>query len=141
MKTVLRTIAAVVAGLVVLFVLVVAVEAFSNVVHPFPSDFGGTQEEICQHVERYPSWFLAVVVPMWGFAGLAATGVARWIGNVYSWGFVGVLLLAALVCNLMMLPYPLWFKVSNLLVMPLAIVAGGWLAGRRPASAIATDVD
>src|SRR5438045_1803118 len=60
MKAVLRTLAAVFAGLLVLFILVVAVELFSAVVHPLPEDFGGTTEEMCRHVERYPQWVLAV---------------------------------------------------------------------------------
>ena len=63
MKTVLRTLAAVLAGIAVLFLMVVAVELFSAVVHRLPKDFGGTNQEMCQHVERYPSWVLAVVVP------------------------------------------------------------------------------
>ena len=73
MKTVLRTFAAVVTGLLVLFVLLIAVEFFSAVVHPFPEGFKETTEEICRHVERYPQWVLAVVVPAWAAAAFAST--------------------------------------------------------------------
>jgi hypothetical protein len=41
------------------------------------------------------------------------------------------LLLAALVFNLSKLPYPIWFKVANLLAIPAAIVAGIRFSGRR----------
>jgi hypothetical protein len=82
MKAVLRTIAAVLAGLLVFFLLVVAVELFSAVVHPLPEDFGGTTEEMCQHVERYPQWVLAVVVPAWAAAALVSTWTARRIANL-----------------------------------------------------------
>jgi hypothetical protein len=82
MKAVLRTLAAVFAGLLVLFILVVAVELFSAVVHPLPEDFGGTKEEMCRHVERYPQWVLAVVVPAWAVAAFASTWTARRIGNL-----------------------------------------------------------
>ena len=138
MKFVLRFFAAVLAGLLVLFLLVAAVEFFSAVVHPFPEDFRGTTEEICQHVERYPAWVLAVVVAMWGVAALATTWTAQRIGNLFSSAIVGLLLLAALVLNISMLPYPMWFKIANLLVIPAAMLIGGRLATRRKA-AVAVD--
>ena len=126
MKTVLRTIAAVFAGLLVLFGLLIAVELFSAEVHPFPEAIGDmTEEEMCEHVARYPHWVLAVVVPLWAFAALASTWIARRIGNLTSAAIVGLLLLAGLVCNVSMLPYPVWFKIVSLLVIPVAVFAGG----------------
>jgi hypothetical protein len=130
-KASLRTLAATFIGLFLAFVLIVGVEGFSAVVHPLPQDFGGTMEELCRHVERYPQWVLAVVVPMWAVAALVSTGIARRIGNLYSSGIVGLLLLSALVLNLSKLPYPIWFKVANLLAIPVAIVAGCRFSGRR----------
>ena len=91
-------------------------------------------EEMCLHVERYPQWVLAAVVPMWTVAALVGTWIAQKIGNTYAAGIVGLLLLAALVFNLSMLPYPIWFKVVILLVIPAALVAGSRLA-RRPRAA------
>ena len=41
MKSALRIVLAVVAGMALAFALVVAVEFFSSVVHPFPADFDG----------------------------------------------------------------------------------------------------
>ena len=127
----LRTLAAAVIGLFVAFILVVGVEGFSAVVHPLPKDFGGTMEEMCRHVERYPQWVLAAVVPMWAVAALVGTWIAQRIGNVYAAGIVGLLLLSALVFNVSKLPYPIWFKVVNLLVIPAAILAGSRFSGRR----------
>jgi hypothetical protein len=112
-------------------VLVVAVELFSAVVHPFPEDFGGTTEEMCRHVERYPHWVLALVVAAWAVAAFAGTWTAKSLGNLCSFAIVGLLLLAALVFNLSQLPYPIWFKIVNLLVIPAAILAGGRLATRK----------
>ena len=74
---------------------------------------------------------LAVVVPMWAVAALVSTWIALRIGNVYSFAIVGLLLVSALVLNLSMLPYPIWFKVANLLVIPAAIFAGSRFSGRR----------
>jgi hypothetical protein len=130
-RTFVRTLAAALIGLFVAFVLIVGVEGFSAVVHPFPEDFGGTEEEVCRHVERYPPWVLALAVPMWAVATLVSTWIAQRIGNVYSLAIVGLLLLSALILNLSMLPYPIWFKVANLLVIPAAIVAACRFSGRR----------
>jgi hypothetical protein len=129
--------AAVVIGLFVAFVLVVAVELFSSVVHPLPEDFGGTMEEMCLHVQRYPPWVLAVAVPAWGVTALVSTWIAQRIGNSYSSVIVGGVLLAALVFNISQLPYPLWFKIASLLVVPAAIVAGSRLSVRHPTAATA----
>ncbi len=127
MKTALRFILAIIAGLFVLFVLLVAVELFSAVVHPVPADFGHTEKEVIEHVARYPTWVLAVAAPMWAAAAFASVWTARHIGNIYAAAIVGLLLLAALVCNLSMLPYPLWFKAVCLLLIPLAVLAGSRL--------------
>jgi hypothetical protein len=130
-KVSLHTLAGTVIGLVMAFILIVGVEGFSAVVHPLPNDFGGTMEEMCRHLESYPQWVLAVVVPMWAVAALAGTWIAQRIGNLYAAGIVGLLLLAALVFNISKLPYPIWFKAVNLLVIPVAILAGGGLLRRR----------
>jgi hypothetical protein len=73
MATVFRAVGAIVAGMLVTFILVVAVELFSAVVHPVPPDFGGTMDEMCKHVERYPHWVLVVVVPAWAGTAFAST--------------------------------------------------------------------
>ncbi len=108
-------------------------ELFSAVVHPLPSDFGGTTEELCAHVERYPSWVLAVVVPLWAGTALASTWIAGRLGNRGSAVFVALLILAALVCNLAMLPYSIGFKIASLIAVPAASAYAVYLAGRRSA--------
>ncbi|HJT35601.1 MAG TPA: hypothetical protein VJ783_26470 [Pirellulales bacterium] len=128
MPTALRTLAATVAGILVAFILVTAVELFSAVVHPFPEGVGRTPEETCLHVERYPRWILAVVVPAWAATAFAGTWTAMRMGNPVSFAIVSLLLLAAVVFNISMLPYPLWFKIANMLAIPAAIAAAGRLA-------------
>lgn len=133
MARIVRAAVAIVAGMLAVFLLVVAVELFSAVVHPLPENFGGTKEEICQHVERYPNWVLAVVVAAWGGTALTGTWIAGRLGNRGCALFMGVLLFTALVFNISMLPYPIWFKTAILMVIPSAIVAGLYLTGRRHA--------
>lgn len=129
MKKLLGSLLAVLAGLAVAFALVVGVEFFSSIVHPFPADFDGN---IPDHVRRYPTWILAVVVVAWGATFTAATWVATRMGNRVAGGVVALLLAGALIFNLAMLPYALWFKVAMLLVLPAACLAGILRARPRP---------
>ena len=136
MTTVFRAASAIVAGMLLAFILVVAVEVFSAVVHPVSPDFGGTMDEMCKHVERYPHWVLAVVVPAWAGTAFASTWIAGRLGNRGCALVVGLLLLTALIFNISQLPYPSWFKVASLIVIPCAIVSGLYLSSRRNAAAL-----
>lgn len=124
MKSALRTFVAIFAGLFLALALIVAVELFGAVVHPLPEGFEGTTEEMCRHVERFPAWVLAVVVPLWAFAAFVSAWSAQRIGNLFSSAVVGLLLLAALILNMSMLPYPIWFEIANLLAVPIAVIIG-----------------
>jgi hypothetical protein len=136
--TSLRTLSAFVLALVASLGLIIGVEILSNVVHPFPSDFKGTQEEICIHVEKYPNWILAGVVVAWGFTAAAGTWISQRIGNVYSSTALGILLIAGVALNISMLPYPIWFKVISVIAIPVAAVYGARLALQRqtPSSSV-----
>ncbi len=113
MKNVLRIVLAVVAGMALAFVLVVAVELFSAVVHPFPPGLDpNAPGSIPEHVRRYPGWVLAVCGLMWGATAAAATWVASRIGGRLAGALVTLLLAAALAFNLSMLPYVTWFKIA-----------------------------
>ncbi len=121
MKSALRTVLAVVAGMALAYAMVVAVELFSTIVHPFPADFDGN---IAEHVKRYPNWVLAVVVVAYGATAAAATWVASRIGNRLAGTVVALLLACALIFNLAMLPYTMWFKVVMLAVFLIACLLG-----------------
>ncbi len=129
MKSAVRTLLGVVAGMALAFALVVAVEWFSSIVHPFPADFDGS---IPAHVRRYPQWVLGVVVLMWGATAAASTWVASRIGGRLAGALLTLLLASALAFNLSMLPYVLWFKAA----MPAAFFVAcllGIRSGRRAA--------
>jgi len=136
MVATLRSVGAVAAGIAVAFVLVVAVEAFSAVVHPFPEGFEGTREEVVRQVELYPAWVLAVVLPAWGLTAFAGAWTAGRLGNRGTAAFVGVLLLAALILNIAQLPYPIWFEVGSVLAIAAAVVYAYRLSSRRAATAM-----
>ena len=128
MSFALRTLFAVIAGIAIAFVLLVAVEWFSSIVHPIPADFKGT---IPDHVRQYPHWVLGVVVLAWGATALAAVWVASRFGNTLAGWIVALLLAWALVYNLTQLPYPLWFKIVMLICFAIACLLG-LRRGKRP---------
>ncbi len=128
MAMIFRCLAAVIAGMILAFILVIAIELVSAVIHPVPSDFQGTKEEMCLHVQRYPAWVLALVVPAWGGTAFAGTWVSGRIGNRSCTLFVGLLLTAAAVFNVAMLPYPTWFKIAIVVAVPAAVFLGSRLS-------------
>ena len=138
MKTALRTLLAVVAGMALAFVLVIAVELFSAVVHPFPPDSTGTMDEICRHVARYPHWILGVVVLAWSATAFASTWVATRIGNRWAGIAVILILTVGIVFNVTKLPYAMWFKVVMLSCFPLACYLGIMRGLRRSLPAART---
>lgn len=135
MKRLARTLLAVVAGMAVALVLVVAVEFFSSIVHPFPGDFDGN---MAAHVRRYPDWVLGVAALAWGATAAAATWVASRAGGRPAGIIVALLLAWALIFNLSMLPYPAWFEIAMAIAFPIACLLG-IRYGRRtsPSSAAA----
>lgn len=116
----LRFLAGIATGMAVAFAMVILVEIYSGKVHPLPPDLEHSMEVMCAHVEAYPSWVLATVVPMWGLTAFAGASVAGIVGSRMSSIVLGVLILGLLLFNLSMLPYPTWFKV----VMPIMALAG-----------------
>jgi hypothetical protein len=47
---------------------------------------------------------------------------------------IGLLILSAVILNISMLPYPLWFKIAAPIVILAAIVCGYRLSSRRASS-------
>jgi len=140
MIAVLRGLGSIVVALLLAIVLVIAVELYSAVVHPFSADFDAkSMEQMCQHVARYPQWVLATVVPMWAGTAWVSTWLAGRIGNRGAAIFVGLLLLVGALFNVVQLPYPLWFKIVMPLAILLAIVAAALGAGRRKSAAESTN--
>ena len=125
MKSPWRTLLAVAAGMALAFVLIVAVEMFSAVVHPFPPGFDpNAPGSVSAHVQRYPGWVLAVAGLMWGGTAAAAVWVASRIGGRAAGAVVTLLLAAALAFNLSMLPYVMWFKIAMPAVFFVACLVG-----------------
>lgn len=118
------------AGLVVVFLLVIAIEYVSYQIHPLPEDFDGTNEALRDHVALFPQGPLAVAGLAWGVTAFAGTWTAARLGNRATATTLGVLLVLAVITNVVQLPYPIWFKIGTPLLIPLASVWGYRLASR-----------
>ena len=132
---ILRSAGAIIAGLVVAFVLIVGVEFFSAIFHPFPPGADPSDMEVCKaHVANYPGWVLGVCGLGWILTVFVSTWLATRLGTARhpAHGIVvGVLLFAAAGFNMLMLPYPIWFELLNVILFPSATLTGVKLS-RRP---------
>ena len=113
---------AIIAALLVAFILLAAVEVLSSIVHPFPADFANTMEDMHQHVARCPGWVLAVVVPVWGLIAFISTWIAKRIGSRGAGVVIALLLVAAVLFNVSSLPYAIWFKIASVVAVLFAVV-------------------
>ena len=123
---VLRSIAAVIAGLVVAFVFVQAAETITHRLYPFPpgSDMHD-MATIKKFVSTLPAPAFAIVLGGWFVGTLLGTFAAAKIGRSRIPAYVvGVLLLAGGIMNSVMIPQPVWFSAFSFLIYILAIVAG-----------------
>jgi uncharacterized membrane protein len=66
-----------------------------------------------------------------GDTALAGTWTAGRLGNRASSAILGLLLVAAVITNIVQVPYPIWFKVVILIVVPFASAWGYRLSSRR----------
>lgn len=134
MKKILRPALAAIAGIVVAVVLVMAVEVYSENVYPFPKELDRAKmDDICQHVAKYPDKVLQVVVLMYSGIAFTSTWLAGRLGNLWSAWIVGLLQLAMLTANILMLPYVPWFETACPVAVGVAILLAYRLSRRRKA--------
>ena len=133
----MRSVGAIIASLVVAMMLIIAVEAITAIFHPFPLGVDTTDHEVVKaHVAKFPHWVLALAVIGWGSTVFASAWLATRLGagRHPAHGIaIGSLLILAAAFNMLMLPYPVWFELVNLLILPLAMF-GAVKCGRAPLS-------
>ena len=129
-----RRIAAVVLGVIVAVVFIIAIEALGHSVYPVPVGLDITDTEAMQaYVTGLPIGALLFVMGAWLVAtlagGLLACLIARETPLVYS-AVVGGLVLLGTIINLMSVPHPPWFSITSV----LAIIAMIFVTCRLGAS-------
>src|SRR5262245_52654466 len=120
---ILRGVGSVLAGLVLAFVFIFAAEIFSEIVYPFPPGADTSNIEVVKaQVAGYPTWVLAAGAAFWAAAPFSGAWLATRLGTAHHpvhGIIVGLVLLALAICNISMLPYPVWFPVVILLTFTL----------------------
>lgn len=130
----IRTILAAVIGMIVAGVAVGLVEFGNSQLFPFPPGFDmNDQAQIAAFVKTLPPVAFAVVIVGWAigaFVGpLVAKKIAPAAGNRPAIA-VAVIFLLFCVFNMFMLPHPIAFVVSALVVTPLSSFAAIKLSNR-----------
>lgn len=127
-RVILQSVMAIFLSLLAAVILLVVVEVVTLAFHPFPQGTDTSDHAaVAAHVARFPSWILAIGTVGWGATVLAATWIATRLGagRHPAHGIaMGSLLFLAAVFNMYMLPYPMWFEISNGIVLSLAIYLG-----------------
>lgn len=136
MGRVVRSAGAIVLGLVVVLIFIIAIEWMSSILHPFPPGVDPSDIEACRaHVARYPAWVLLLAVLGWWLCTFVSSWLSTHIGykkHPAHGILVGAILLTLAVVNMAMLPYPAWFWILNLVGFPACSCAGIMLGcGRR----------
>ncbi len=135
MRSVVRTVLAVVAGSVVAGVVVAIIESFGHVIYPPPPGLDPSDREALRAaMENAPAGALVLVLIAWAGGTLAGGWVAARLAarSPLAHGLVvGAILLGGGLFNMIMIPHPAWFSVAGLLVFLPAAYLGVRLARPR----------
>jgi hypothetical protein len=132
MSPTVRGIVAVILGLLVAFAITLAVEAVNARVYPMPP---GTDladpASVKAAFASLPPAALAVVLAGWFVSALTGAWLAAHLAKPAGWPplTVGVLLFAAAVGNMLMIPHPVWFWIIGVAIYPVATWLGARLGG------------
>ena len=133
----MRRVLAVVAGLVAMFVIVIAVELLGPLFHPIPAGLDPKDNAaLGAWVASAPFSAQAVIVAAWFLGALGGGWVARRLSGWVAAAWIVAFLDAALaLTTLFRFEHPLWMQIGAVVAPAL----GGWLATRLGAGARAAD--
>ncbi|MDP9362165.1 MAG: hypothetical protein M3P29_12015 [Acidobacteriota bacterium] len=121
-----RYVGAVIAGLIVAFLVVAGAEGIAHKIYPPPP---GTDMHDMNQVKAFvatlPLSALLVVLAGWLIATFVATWLATKIARNPIAGYVvGALLLCAGIANAFMIPQPVWFSIVSFVIYIGATIIG-----------------
>jgi hypothetical protein len=124
----MKTVLGVVAGVVIAFLCIFAIEAVSHLVFPPPPGTDFTDPaQVARLMEVMPTAALASVLFAWFAGALAGAWVANAVAKRALAGWiVALLVIAGGVATMAMIPHPAWMWAAGI-ALPLV---GAWLAQR-----------
>lgn len=122
----MRSILAVLLGLVVGFLVVVAIELVSHRLYPLPAGIDPSDAEaLAAAVAQMPLGAFLLLLAAWLGGTLLGSWIASRVGRGYVPGIVvGALFLIAGIANLLMIPHPVWFWAAAVVVFIVATFLG-----------------
>ena len=137
MQRIGHTIIAIIAGVVVAFALVAAIEWLGHQVYPTPAGVDLSRpEQAHDYVRNLPVGALLLVLTSWVIAtfcgGIVAAAIEKGRPRRAAGG-VGVVVLAVTIANLTLIPHPLWFSIAGVLSIVVAALAAGHAMSSVPA--------
>ena len=140
MKSIVRSILAIVVGVVIAPLTIMAVHQLSYLMYPLPAGFDPNNQEAWEALIRtLPLGALVLVVVAWESGAVVGGALAAWIaGRAYCWhaAIIGCWVLVGTIMNFLMLKFnhPTWMVVAGFgLPIPLSLLAGKLVAIRTPA--------
>ncbi len=126
----MKNVLAVVLGVVVAVILIMAVETLGHSVYPPPTDLDFTDiDTMAAYVDGLPLGALLFVMLAWLIGtfggGILACFIVKSRPAVYA-AIIGGLVLLGTVINLVSIPHPTWFSITSI----VAIIATAWMTGR-----------
>ena len=116
-----RTVGGILAGIVVAYSLVLAVELVGMQIFPQPPDMNPIDpESVRQHLGEISAGSFVTVLVAWGLAAMCGPMVTRKIaGEQPKWPALTVVLLFAALCayNLVAIPTPVWMIPAAVIVV------------------------
>jgi len=130
--TILRRIGAVIAGMIVAVLIVLASEGIGHKIYPPPPDMGTDMAKVKAFVATLPLSVLLIVLTGWLIATFAGTWLAARIAGTPIPGYVvGALLLCGGIANAFMIPQPVWFSIASFVIY----IGATWVGARAGAPA------
>ena len=133
MNSTVRSILAVLAGVVVGFLALGLVDYVGHLFYPLPAGLERDLEALKTYVATAPLGALLVVLLAWTWGTLSGGWVAARIAgrsHALHAGIVGTLVMVVFaIANVAMLPHPAWFVAAGVGLIAVA----AWLAGRMAA--------
>jgi predicted MFS family arabinose efflux permease len=132
-----RSVLAVLAGIVVAMILMVAVEMLSSHLFPLPPGVDlHSHESIRQHIDQLPIGAFLLVLIAWSVGSFAGSWVAARLAGrarLIHGLVIGAFFLAASIMNMLMIPHPLWMEIASIVALAGFSYLGARLAaGRGP---------
>lgn len=121
-----KKVLAVVLGIVSSMIITYIVEAIGHFVYPMPEIDLNNPEAVAEIIAKAPFGALLFVIIAWGMGALIAGIVNALVTKTDKWVtaiVIGSVLTSFGIINMIMIPHPLWMKISGFLVfIPLTLL-------------------